>query len=210
MSGIARIVRPSLLNGLLLCFFLLIGGCAWQRIEEPPAYAADKFPLTIAITPSNDPASRELANLLAKELITIREFDDIIYPYRSGDAVDCILKLNAVVSMSGKGAGAGFISGLTFGLAGTVIGPETTMIHDIDFYLTNGGKKTGHHKIRVESEAEFGVFADIQEVASKQVQLQMRKIAISISEELKKDRRSVMETCTGFEENKPKDRYFIP
>lgn len=177
---------------------LLSSGCAWQRVDMPPAYAADKFPLTIAIRPSEDPASRELANLLAKEFETIGEFDGVIYPYRSGDNVDCILELNAVASMVGKGAGAGFVTGLTLGLGGTVVGPETTIIHDIDFYLSNGTRQTANQKIHIESEAEFGIFADIQEVAIKQSALHIRKIAIAISEELKSSKTSVMDTCTGY------------
>lgn len=180
---------------------LFSSGCAWQRVEMPPAYAADKFPLTIAIRPSEDPASIELANLLAKEFRTIGEFNGVIYPYRSGDIVDCILELNAVAAMKGKGAGAGFITGLTLGLGGTVVGPETIIIHDIDFYLSNGIRQTASQKIHVESEAEFGVFADIQEVASKQSALHLRKIAIAISEEFKSSKTSVMDTCTGYEES---------
>ena len=183
-----------------VCIALLLSsGCAWQRVEMPPSYAADKFPLTIAIRPSEDPTSIELANLLAKEFKTIDEFDGVIYPYRSGDNVDCILELNAVASMEGKGAGAGFITGLTLGLGGAVVGPETTIIHDIDFYLSNGTRQTASQTIHIESEAEFGIFADIQEVANKQSALHLRKIAIAISEEFKSSKSSVMDTCTGYE-----------
>jgi hypothetical protein len=183
---------------LILVGLLLLSGCTWQRIEAPPAYAADSFPLTIALMPSDDPASKEMANLLSSEFKTIGEFDGVIYPYRSGDEVDCILNLNAVGSAEGKGAGAGVVTGLTFGLAGTVVGPQTTIIHDIDFYLSNGAEQTDHYKIHIESEAEFGVFANIQEVAQKQTALQLRRIAIAMSEKLNMDRSSVMHTCTGY------------
>ena len=186
---------------VLFIGLLLSSGCAWQRVEAPPAYAADKYPLTIAIRPSDDPVSKDLANQLATELKTVGGFEGIIYPYRSSDKVDCVLELNAVGNFEGKGAGAGVITGLTFGLTETVVRPETTIIHDVDFYLSNGAQQTEHHKIHVVSEAEFGIFADIQEVAKRQVALQLRKIAIAISEALEKDRGSVMETCTGHVES---------
>ena len=174
----------------------LSSGCAWQRIEAPPAYAAEGFPITIAIRPTDDPASKDLANLLAKEFKTINEFNDVIYPYREGDKVNCVMELNAVGKATGKGAGAGIVTGLTFGLAGTVMGPETTLIHDVDFYLANGKKQTEHFTVHEESSAEFGVFANLQEVSQKQVALHVRKIAIAMSEQLKLNNRAVMDTCS--------------
>jgi hypothetical protein len=187
----------------LAYFVLCIGiafssGCAWQRVDAPPAYAAEGFPLTIALRPTDDPASTDLASLLAKEFKAINEFRDVIYPYREGDKVNCIMELNAVGKATGKGLGAGFVTGLTLGLAGTVMGPETSLIHDVDFYLTNNEKRTEHFNIHEESAAEFGVFANVQEVAQKQIALHIRKIAIAMSEQLKQHKRTVMDTCTGY------------
>jgi hypothetical protein len=186
----------KLLNFAVCMSIAVSSGCAWQRIDAPPAYAAEGFAITIAIRPSDDVASKDLSSLLAKEFKTINEFDDVIYPYREGDKVNCILELNAVGKATGKGAGAGFVTGLTFGLAGTVMGPETTLIHDVDFYLTNGKKTTEHFKIHEESSAEFGMFANLQEVTQKQVALHVRKIAIAMSDQLKLHRRTVMEACS--------------
>ena len=180
----------------------LLSGCTWQRVATPPAYVADGFKFTVGMRPEDDPTSIELANLLASELKNINTFDDIIYPYRSDDAVDCILEVKAVATMEGEGAAAGVFSGLTFGLGGLFMGPETTIIHDLDFYLSSGTRRTESRKLHVESEAEFGVFADIQEVVKKQVALHIRKIAIGITEKLKADKSNVVKTCTGRQEGK--------
>ena len=182
----------------VLVLTLFASGCAWQRVDEPPAYKAEKFPITVALIPSDSPYAQGLAPDLAREMEAIGAFEQVTYPYRSGDEVDCLLEFDAVGSTDGHGVGAGIASGLTFGLAGTVVGPSVVLTHDIDFYLTNGKTEVAHDKVHVESEAEFGVFADTDEVAAKQAALHNRRIAIGILEKFAPQRSTIDAVCTGY------------
>ena len=183
---------------LVSSLVLASSGCAWQRVDAPPAYKAEKLPITVALIPGESPYAQGLAPDLAREMGVIGAFKEIIYPYRSGDTVDCLLEFDAIGTMEGHGVGAGVASGLTFGLAGTVVGPSVVAIHDIDFYLTNGKSEIAHDKAHVESEAEFGVFANATEVASKHAALHNRKIAIAILGKLEPHRSTIVETCNGY------------
>lgn len=175
-----------------------LSACSWQRVDDPPAYKAEKLPIVIGLSPAENPISKGLAPDLAKELETIGEFERIVYPYRPGDPVDCLFGFDATASVEGSGVGAGVASGLTLGLAGTVVGPSTNLIHDVDFLLTNGQAQVAHEKVHAESEAEFGVFADTTEVAMKQTALQLRRLAMAIAEKLKMHRQAIVEVCTGY------------
>ena len=186
-------------SGLFALVIFTVSSCAWQRVEQPPAYIAERIPITIGLEPSESAIATGLAPDLASELKTIGEFEEIIYPYRPGDTVDCLLKFDATGTVEGHGVGAGIAAGLTFGLAGLVVGPSTVVKYDIDFHLTNGTTEVARNKVHVDSKAEFGVFADATEVANKQAALLIRKAAISIAERIEVERPSVIETCSGYE-----------
>ncbi len=132
------------------------------------------------------------------ELEAIGEFEEIVYPYRLGDDIDCMLEFDAGGTAEGHAVGAGIASGMTLGLAGTVAGPSVTMKYDLEFHVTNGEEQAARNRIHVESEAEFGAFADLTEVAMKHAALQNRKIAIAVAESLNSDRSAIEKICTGY------------
>ena len=186
---------------LLLFFLSALSACSWHRVDTPPAYMAEEIPIVIGMVSADNLTSKWLAPDLVKELETIGEFERIVYPYRSGEPVDCLFQFDATVTFRAEGwktVGAGIVGGLTFGLSGMVIGPSAILIHDVDFFLTNGRMQVAHDKIHAESKAEWGVFADTVEVVTKQRALQLRRISSAISEKLQVHRKAILETCTGY------------
>ena len=177
---------------------VLLGGCAWQRIDTPPAYKAQTLPMTVGLRPSESPNAKTLAPDLAAEFQRLGLFQQVIYPYRSGDPVDCVFDFDATSTAEGSGVGAGIASGLTFGLAGTVVGPSVKIAHDVSYYLSNDSQQIARDTVHAESEAEFGVFANTTEVATKQVALQNRRIAVAIAEKLNLHRPEIASVCTGY------------
>ena len=104
-----------------LCF--LVAGCAWQRIESVPT-SSSEAPLPIVVglqSPTGAPPEEVAVVQIGGELQKIKLFTDVLYPYRSGDPIDCMLVYGSRSTVTGEGAAAGFIIGLTFGLAGASV-----------------------------------------------------------------------------------------
>ena len=99
--------------GKITRFFLMaiataaVFGCAWQRVDQPAAYRAEQIPIVVGLNPSESPFAKGLAPDLATELEVIGLFDKIIYPYREGDKVHCLLEFDATGLAEGHGVGAG-------------------------------------------------------------------------------------------------------
>jgi hypothetical protein len=169
-----------------------LSACSWQRVPDAPQYGERQpLPATIGIVPAENPGAQQLATALASEWKKMGLFKAIDFPYRPGDQVDGVLKLDATGKATGSGAAAGVVTGLTFGLAGTVVGPSVTTTHDVSVSLYKGDDLVSTYNVHVQTSVEWGMFANVDEVARKASELQLRTIAVEIAKKLDSDREKI-------------------
>ena len=144
------------------------------------------MPIVVALKPHDDKVARAIAPGLATEFERIALFKKVIQPYQTGDAVDCVFDFKATAMAEGA-------TDVTF-----FSGPAVKFIHNVSFDLTNGVRSVGRDSVHVESEAEYGAFANVNDVASKQSALQLRKIAIAVAEKLNLKRSEITDICKGY------------
>lgn len=109
----------------------VVSGCAWQRIPAAPSYTMPSpLPIRVGIVLGDTQASAFYGPGVVGLWKDMRVFETVTYPYQEGNAVDGVLRLTINGDWKGSGAGAGFVVGLTLGLASPVVGPSTTGVHD--------------------------------------------------------------------------------
>jgi hypothetical protein len=148
--------------------------------------------VTVGIVPAENPGAQQLASALVGEWKKMGVFASIDFPYRPGDHVDGILKLDATGRATGSAAAAGFVTGLTLGLAGTVVGPSVTTIHDVSVSLYKRDNLVSTYNVHVETSVEFGMFANTDEVARRAGELQIRTIAVEVANKLDGDQQKIL------------------
>lgn len=176
-------------NSIFVLIMLTFGGCAWQRIPAAPEYSAPApLPIRLGVVL----ADTQPTGIYGPGIIGLWKemglFEAISYPYREGDQVDGVLTLTIDGGWKGQGAGAGFVIGLTFGLASAAVGPSMTGTHDAVAALKKGTSEIARYSARVESTVEWGMGANTSEVAKKADDLQRRKLAVEIARTLEADR----------------------
>ena len=102
------------------------------------------------------------------------------------------MRITITGGWKGSGAGAGFIIGLTFGLAGTVIGPSMTGTHDALAVLNKLSDEIGRYSVHVTSTVEWGMAANTGEVAKKADELQRKQIAYELAKKIRADRQALL------------------
>jgi hypothetical protein len=187
-------INMSQLRSLFVIFFvLMVLGCAWQRIPAAPEYTIEApIPLKVGVIVADNEASTLYGPAILNEWKEMRLFESLIYPYREGDLVDVIMKLSVNGGWKGSGVGAGFVTGLTLGLAGTVVGPSMTGTHDAQAILNKATSEVGRYSVQVTSTVEFGMFANVNEVAKKTEELQRRKLALELANKIRADRQNLL------------------
>jgi hypothetical protein len=186
MSHVRRIL-------FIILVLLFISGCAWQRIPPMPAYTSEpSLPIRVGVIVDNTQTSTFYGPGVLEQWKQMRLFDEIIYPYREGDNVDCIMKLSINGGWKGSGFGAGFVIGLTFGLAGTAIGPSMTGTHEALAVISKSANEAGRYSVKVESEVEWGMAANTAEVSDKANQLQRNRIAFELAQKIRADRKTLL------------------
>ncbi len=175
---------------LTIIAILLISGCSWIRIPDLPTYeVSTPIPLCIGIVLDDTPSSQAYGPAVIKNLMEMKVFESIIYPYRQDDKVDGILKVNISGSWKGHGRGVGFIIGLSLYTLSPFLGPSITGNHNVNIELTKSASQlVMKNNLHVETTISWGLDADTDEVSRKADGLQQRKIAIVIAENLNAER----------------------
>lgn len=168
-------------------------GCAWQRIPEAPQYTeSTTIPVRVGIVLGESRPSSTYAPGVIAEWNKMKLFDQIIYPYRQGDAVDLVMRMDIKGGWKGSGGGAGFIVGLTLGLASTVVGPSMTGTHDAQAILYVSSSEIGNYSANVVSTVEWGMAANTSEVATKADTLQTRRMAHELATKIRDDQKAIL------------------
>ena len=182
--------RRVLFIALVLSF---ISGCAWQRIPPVPEYTSEApLPLRVGVILDNTQASAYYGPDVLNEWKAMRLFDTIIYPYREDDQVDGVMKLSINGGWVGSGVGAGIVIGLTFGLAGTAVGPSMTGTHEALAVVSKSANEAGRYSAKVESTVEWGLCANVGEVAKKADELQRKRIAFELANKIRAERQALL------------------
>ncbi|MDO9034804.1 MAG: hypothetical protein Q7U51_06335 [Methanoregula sp.] len=172
---------------------LTMFGCAWQRIPATPEYTLESpIPLKVGVILADTPGSAYYGPAVLKEWNEMRLFDSLVYPYRDGDAVDAVMRMTITGGWKGSGFGAGFLTGLTLGLAGTVVGPSMTGTHDALAVINKSSDETGRYSVQVTSTVEWGMTANSGEVGKKADELQRKCIANELSKKIRADRQVLL------------------
>ena len=177
----------------LSLFIFLLSACAWQRIPAMPEYArTTPIPIKVGVILADDPVTSAYGPSIVKEWQEIRLFDSLIYPYRDGDAVAAVMRLNITGGWKGSGAGAGFVTGLTLGIAGTAVGPSMTGTHDAAAVLNKSAEEIGRYSIQSITKVEWGMAANTNEVAVKADTIQKKRIAYELAKKIDADRQILL------------------
>jgi hypothetical protein len=180
---------------VLFAVFLLsvASGCAWQRIPPPPEYTVEApLPLRVGVVLGDSQPSMYYGPGVLNEWKAMKLFESLIFPYRDGDQVDAVMKLSVDGGWKGQGAGAGFVIGLTLGLAGTAIGPSMTGTHDALAVLSKSADEAGRYSAHVSSTVEWGMTANTGEVSKKADELQRKRIAFELANKIRADRQALL------------------
>lgn len=178
---------------LLALIFSLVSGCAWQRIPDLPVYTLEApIPLKVGVMFADNSPSTYYGPGMLKEWTEMRLFESIIYPYREGDLVDAVMRMTITGGWKGSGAAAGFITGLTLGLAGTVVGPSLTGTHEALAIMNKSSSEVGRYTVQVESTVEWGMAANTGEVSKKADELQKKRMAFELAKKIRADRQSLL------------------
>jgi len=176
-------------TSIVFVIALILSGCAWQRIPAAPSYTAPSpLPFRVGIVLDNTQASAYYGPGVVNLWKEMRVFESVTYPYREGDPVDGVLRLMINGGWKGEGAGAGFLIGLTLGLASAAVGPSMTGVHDAAATLTRNAVEVARYSVHVESTVTWGLGANTTEVSSKAEDLQRRKLAVELAQKLEADR----------------------
>lgn len=171
----------------------LASGCAWQRIPDLPEYTLEApIPLKVGIIVADNNPSTYYGPGVVKEWTEMRLFESLLYPYRDGDVVDAVIRMTITGGWKGSGGGAGFLIGLTFGLAGAAIGPSMTGTHEALAILNKSSTEAGRYAVQVESTVEWGMAASTGEVSKKADELQRKKIAFELAKKIRADRKNLL------------------
>ena len=188
-------MKPIRISIIVLLALALVSsaGCAWQRVPELPSYSVtDPIPLNVGVVLSNSAGSSTYGPAVINDWREARLFRSLTYPYRTGDPVDAVMELTIDGGWKGSGAGAGFVIGLTLGLAGTVMGPSMTGTHSALAVVTEPAGEVGRYSVEVTSKATWGMAANTEQVSKKADALQVRKVALELAQQIRSDRRALL------------------
>lgn len=171
----------------------IVTGCAWQRIPDAPIYTVEpSLPIRVGVILGDSQSSTYYGPGVLNEWKQMGLFESLIYPYRDGDQVDAVMKLSIDGGWKGQGAGAGFIIGLTLGLASAAVGPGMTGTHDALAVLSKPPTEVGRYSTQVSSTVEWGMGANTGEVSKKAEELQRKRIAFELANKVRADRQALL------------------
>lgn len=177
----------------LAVIFFFVSGCAWQRIPAPPEYTFEEpIPLKVGVMLADNKESSYYGPAVIKEWNEMRLFNSLVYPLRDSDPVDAVIMVTISGGWKGSGGAAGFITGLTLGLAGTVVGPSLTGTHDTLATLNRFSSQIGWYSVQVTTSVEWGMAASTSEVAKKADDLQGKRIASELAKLIRADRQTLL------------------
>lgn len=174
-------------------FVMTVSGCAWQRIPDDPKYIQEAtIPVKIGVIFADNRPTSLYGPAVIKEWDKMKLFDSIISPYREGDPVDALVKMDIKGGWKGSGGGAGFVIGLTLGLASSVVGPSMTGIHDAQATIQKSSSEIGNYSAKVETTVEWGMGANSSEVSKKAEELQTKRIAHELAKKIRDDQKIIL------------------
>lgn len=169
---------------------LMLSGCSWKKIPEAAAYnEKQNIPITIGVT---IPKDSYYGPKVIAELDQAKFFKKIVYPYREDDKVDAVMDMQIKGGWKGSGAAAGFVTGLTLGLAGTAVGPSIEGSHVITTKLsTKTGKQINSYDINASNSVMWGMAANTAEVTAAADALQVKTLTKQLMDVLYKDKDNI-------------------
>jgi len=172
---------------------VLLIGCAWQRIPDPPVYnAANPIPLNVGIVLGDTPTDGVFGPGVVAQLKEMGVFKTITYPYRAGDPVDGALKITVSGGWTAGGTGTAILIGLSLYTLSPFIGPNTTGIHDVNALLSKDTLEVVKYSIHLETSGSYGLYANQTEVVTKLNNLLTRKLAVEIANRINTDRLRIL------------------
>ncbi len=178
---------------LLPVFLLLMFGCTWLQIPSIPEYAKEQpIPLRIGVIASGTPASLAYVPGVVEELKSMQLFETLIYPYREGDPVDAVTTVSVDGGWQASGFGAGFVIGLTLGIASPFLGPSMTGTYHIKAEMTCGKEDVGLYVTQASSTVKWGLMADVNEVSNKAEDLQRKRLADALAKKIRADQQVLL------------------
>lgn len=177
--------------------------CTWQRVPPPPEFPrVAPVPLAVGLVVEDGAAaSGEYGPLIAKQLREAGLFRQVTYPYRKGDAVEVEVRLSVSGGWTGSGFAEGICIGATLGVMGALVGPSMKGVHTVvGSFNTLDGVAIAEFTDTVETQVEWGLLADAGEVARAADSLQVQKIALVVGREAVSNRRLLVQTATGTNE----------
>lgn len=147
--------------------------------------------LNLGVQLADNPESQYYGTAVVNEWKQVRLFESLVYPYRDGDPVDGEIRITITGGWKGEGAAAGFVTGLTLGLAGTAVGPSMTGKHNSIVVISKGANEVGRYSAQVTSKVEWGMTADVQELSAKADALQINRIAFDLANKIRENRESL-------------------
>ena len=178
---------------ILSWILLFVSGCAWQRIPDAPEYTLEApIPLRVGIILADNQTTAFYGPAVTKEWNEMRLFESVIYPYRKSDLVDAVLKMTIIGGWKDSGVGAAFMTVLTLGLTGIVVGPSMTGTHDATAVVNKSSNEVGRYTVQVVSTVEWGMVANTGEIYNKAAELQRKKIAFELAKKIRADRLSLL------------------
>jgi hypothetical protein len=178
---------------LVAALLSIVTGCAWQRIPDAPIYAVEpSLPIRVGVILGDSQSSTNYGPGVLNEWKQMGLFESLIYPYREGDQVDAVMKLSVDGGWKGHGAGAGFIIGLTLGLASAAVGPSLTGTHDALAVMSKPPAEIGRYAAQVSTTVEWGMGANTEEVSKKTEELQRKRIAFELATKIRADRQALV------------------
>jgi hypothetical protein len=141
---------------------------------------------------SESPGSATYGPSVINDWKELRLFKTLTYPYRDGDPVDAVMELSINGGWKGSGAGAGFVIGLTLGLAGTVMGPSMTGTHNALAVISEPAGELGRYSVEATTKVTWGMAANTEQVSTKADTLQVRKIALELANKIRSDRQVIL------------------
>lgn len=174
------------LTVIIFAMTLLIAGCAWRHIPAAPDYPYVKtIPYTVGIALSNNgDGTRLYVPKVVDSLKAMRVFNNIIFPYRHGDAVDAVLYMS-IGAKGSENVGRDVASGvLTMGLAGS---GNTFVYRTIALLKTPEGSTITSYDFPTTTHFTFGQLADRSELTAEVNNVSCKKIAIELANRLNND-----------------------
>ncbi len=175
-------------------------GCSWQKVPPPPELGdVPPIPVIVGVELTESPTTQAYGYRVVEQLQERNVFQYIIWPYNPNTPVDVVLTLSIEGSFEqtkGSTFGYAILVGLTLGLLGPYLGPETTGSHHVIASLEASGEKIVEYDYQVETKYSTGLTANKDAARFQAVNVQSQKITVELTNRLNEDRDKIESRST--------------